>query len=176
MLSGTLQTFQSTLPARGATVALLLPAVALGISIHAPRTGSDQPRRAMSSPPIISIHAPRTGSDGQNDRAAQHQHISIHAPRTGSDRVYVHWKFFCKVFQSTLPARGATRQRVRPAELHRISIHAPRTGSDASWPQSSPSKRYFNPRSPHGERPDGAAVLCALLSFQSTLPARGATA
>ena len=42
------------------------------------------------------------------DTISKHGKISIHAPRTGSDRVYVHWKFFCKVFQSTLPARGAT--------------------------------------------------------------------
>ena len=58
--------------------------------------------------------------------------ISIHAPRTGSD-----WKAEGKLmttegFQSTLPARGATKTRAAEA----------------------PSKIYFNPRSPHGERPN----------------------
>ncbi len=35
-----------------------------------------------------------------------------------------------------------------------ISIHAPRMGSDQSAPASKPlAPAYFNPRSPHGERP-----------------------
>ncbi len=37
------------------------------------------------------------------------------------------------------------------------------------------SKYYFNPRSPHGERPPAAVSLPASPPFQSTLPARGAT-
>ena len=36
---------------------------ALSISIHAPRTGSDQVRIYERRLPHISIHAPRTGSD-----------------------------------------------------------------------------------------------------------------
>ena len=80
------------------------------------------------------------------------------------------------LFQSTLPARGATTLPsglliVRSISIHapregsdvidvrpgliapRISIHAPREGSDELRPLSSSSRR----------------------SFQSTLPARGAT-
>ena len=35
---------------------------------------------------------------------------------------------------------------------------------------------YFNPRSPHGERPThGSGRAAALAAFQPTLPARGAT-
>ena len=34
---------------------------------------------------------------------------------------------------------------------------------------------HFNPRSPHGERPFPEILLALRLSFQSTLPARGAT-
>ena len=33
----------------------------------------------------------------------------------------------------------------------------------------------FNPRSPHGERHGGGVLLVSLEIFQSTLPARGAT-
>ena len=33
------------------------------ISIHAPRTGSDQTFRTKVAESLISIHAPRTGSD-----------------------------------------------------------------------------------------------------------------
>ena len=57
-----------------------------------------------------------------------------------------------------------------------ISIHAPRTGSDIVFCASYCNKWHFNPRSPHGERREclGAEILDS--QFQSTLPARGATA
>ena len=60
---------------------------ALGISIHAPRGGSD-PRLALRvSAVMISIHAPRGGSDlvGRH-RPGIVIGISIHAPRGGSDK------------------------------------------------------------------------------------------
>ena len=102
--------FQSTLPARGATTgrwaAESAPSdfnprsphgerrcynysadAAINISIHAPRTGSDDRRAAEHAAcEAISIHAPRTGSDG--GAAGQPRslgRISIHAPRTESD-------------------------------------------------------------------------------------------
>ena len=63
---------------------------------------------------------------------------------------------------------------VPPAE--RISIHAPRTGSDGGvWIAGAMSKD-FNPRSPHGERRRLDEVESVSRLFQSTLPARGATA
>ena len=56
--------FQSTLPARGATSAVLTEEWLRLISIHAPRTGSDVLVLALLSDGVcISIHAPRTGSD-----------------------------------------------------------------------------------------------------------------
>ena len=83
----TTKTFQSTLPVRGATgsmevgvshakdfnprspcgerLMVVIPiGVAVEISIHAPRAGSDQypPESVVYSDPI-SIHAPRAGSD-----------------------------------------------------------------------------------------------------------------
>ena len=60
--------------------------------------------------------------------------ISIHAPRTGSDAIDA---VYCHVGN--------------------ISIHAPRTGSDTSPISSGKSTTYFNPRSPHGERPAPAS-------------------
>ena len=57
-------------------------------------------------------------------------------------------------FQSTLPARGATPEVIDQLEKLYISIHAPRTGSDDMVEQiEKGERRYFNPRSPHGERP-----------------------
>ena len=56
--------FQSTLPARGATLRPSAYTVSLGISIHAPRTGSDIKNEGDAFfNAYISIHAPRTGSD-----------------------------------------------------------------------------------------------------------------
>ena len=99
-------------------------------------------------------------------------------------------------FQSTLPARGATTFVVH-AQKSNISIHAPRTGSDALYFPRIAFARYFNPRSPHGERPSGQPEPPAASNFnprsphgerrsartspdvtfpfQPTLPARGAT-
>ena len=125
--------FQSTLPARGATIDFFFSRDFSGISIHAPRTGSDdfsgEPFLIMSS---ISIHAPRTGSDELQDEIVTVVFsISIHAPRTGSDGVSLMRFVDEPRFQSTLPARGATASEVVNTPTHdNISIHAPRTGSD----------------------------------------------
>ena len=78
-------------------------------------------------------------------------------------------------FQSTLPAWGATGKATWKDKTPDISIHAPRMGSDPGCGQHLPRPSYFNPRSPHGERPysrDGSALNDL---FQSTLPAWGAT-
>ena len=61
-------------------------------------------------------------------------------------------------------------------QARRISIHAPRTGSDHTPAPSLHPNHNFNPRSPHGERRKGRNVCIAEREFQSTLPARGATA
>ena len=57
-----------------------------GISIHAPREGSDLAlvvETAVGGG--ISIHAPREGSDLVGKRWTNNSPISIHAPREGSD-------------------------------------------------------------------------------------------
>ena len=101
--------FQSTLPARGATIEFPLPPwVPLKISIHAPREGSDVSLRVQVIHLVISIHAPREGSDG------------IHTAKVAE----------ILEFQSTLPARGATIIGAGYALFLDISIHAPREGSD----------------------------------------------
>ena len=108
-----------------------------GISIHAPRTGSDYTALLPPSSQWISIHAPRTGSDVRNlALRSGFEIISIHAPRTGSDLADADVEEEALTFQSTLPARGATgRDPLIQAELA-ISIHAPRTGSDRVSPSS----------------------------------------
>ena len=146
-------TFQSTLPARGATRAPTRRAPCGGISIHAPREGSDRLRAARPRDCTISIHAPREGSDQIMRTARPTVRISIHAPREGSDPASIRSERL-GLFQSTPPARGATwpfgiREHAGaqlksppPARgatkavpvllvLVQISIHAPREGSDA---------------------------------------------
>ena len=78
-------------------------------------------------------------------------------------------------FQSTLPVRGATAM-VAAGIFHRaISIHAPRAGSDGLIERRINRYKYFNPRSPCGERQYQMHKRYATLLFQSTLPVRGAT-
>ena len=88
------------------------------------------PKRAFEKS-YISIHAPRVGSDIEaHGDTVDGLKISIHAPRVGSD----------------IEAHGDTVDGLK------ISIHAPRVGSDCSTGNDVPYKRYFNPRSPCGER------------------------
>ena len=78
-------------------------------------------------------------------------------------------------FQSTLPARGATAFPARRCSFLSISIHAPRTGSDAfrNVPNARVIISIHAPRT--GSDTPARLVFCLRFSFQSTLPARGAT-
>ena len=148
--------FQSTLPARGATFRRFRRVLPLGFQSTLPARGATGSCIELFDAREISIHAPRTGSDDAHRLHRLHRlldGISIHAPRTGSDQ------------PSCRPRRS----------WHSISIHAPRTGSDKWTAFMSPPRGYFNPRSPHGERPVGESVTFTVTQFQSTLPARGAT-
>ena len=97
-------------------------------------------------------------------------------PARGATRTATH-KRRRERFQSTLPARGATTtDGDAQAPPRKISIHAPRTGSDHMAQANTIFSIYFNPRSPHGERPPPAGdERGGGMAFQSTLPARGAT-
>ena len=149
-----LATFQSTLPARGATKSRKEHGMAQEFQSTLPARGATRWFGRSPKQNSISIHAPRTGSDSYSNFAyarcknfnprsphgerlparlngGKQAGISIHAPRTGSDVVVKVPICRAAEFQSTLPARGATSARaqlpLRPA--------------------------HFNPRSPHGERP-----------------------
>ena len=170
------------------------------ISIHVPRTGDDDRRKAHCPrnqyfnprPPhggtteeydkafdkaMISIHVPRTGDDKSRGVAfTDNLIISIHIPRTGDDVVSGMRTTSLLRFQSTYPARGTTRSR---GFSHKCGCN-------------------FNPRPPCGGRPqkgflDSSGVSISIhvprtgddhmpiglpLSdylFQSTSPARGTT-
>ena len=78
------------------------------------------------------------------------------------------------VFQSTLPARGATWQKGFTEIPQLFQSTLPARGATRFRPVGS-HQQYFNPRSPHGERPPKSLQRAACALFQSTLPARGAT-
>ena len=79
--------FQSTLPLRGATQDAGKFVAQVGISIHTPLAGSDYyPVSHLEYAPI-SIHTPLAGSDVVGVVcAAEDLEISIHTPLAGSDR------------------------------------------------------------------------------------------
>ncbi len=102
-----------------------------GISIHAPREGSDLLAVSCSALWGISIHAPREGSDRlQHLGLIRRFVISIHAPREGSDTI----------LRPFYPGGDY------------ISIHAPREGSDSGRQAGKHRPQHFYPRSPRGER------------------------
>ena len=107
--------FQSTLPARGATVS---------------------PEPIPASAPLFQSTLPARGATPSQYTQQRNVQISIHAPRTGSDQT-----------------GGDTLWQ------REISIHAPRTGSDSTWIRPCCARRYFNPRSPHGERQRKVTIL-----------------
>ena len=169
-------TFQSTLPARGATKERKKLAKNLEISIHAPRTGSDAfpPFRAF---PLnhFNPRSPHGERLFQNHMSAESKIFQSTLPARGATRCMISQKILGTSFQSTLPARGATREYAASVTETEISIHAPRTGSDGEITVYRHKSNHFNPRSPHGERRLTFMVSKAMNTFQSTLPARGAT-
>ena len=123
-------TFQSTLPSRGATVRLLIYDEFIPISIHAPLAGSD-PRNLF---PLL-----------------RRRYFNPRSPR-GERRRCPSLSGHVWLFQSTLPSRGATLAVEDDTSWQRISIHAPLAGSDHITTCLAGVVRYFNPRSPRGER------------------------
>ena len=81
------------------------------------------------------------------------------------------------IFQSTLPARGATPCLPRGGQSTRLfQSTLPARGATELDNARRMGKRYFNPRSPRGERRAIVKHRTAKTAiFQSTLPARGAT-
>ena len=148
--------FLSTLPARGATLTPISLNTVDGISIHAPREGSDrQPVRRGLRQPAISIHAPREGSDGRLCGRNPRRRISIHAPREGSDLAQRQRKQLPPSFLSTLPARGATAGQLSMSSPKSVFLSTlPARGATAHHCGANPAHGHFYPRSPRGERPN----------------------
>ena len=100
----------------------------------------------------ISIHAPRMGSDDSlSSLSSRFSLFQSTLPAWGATVVSKVAESIV-LFQSTLPAWGATLPVLSLQKLIDISIHAPRMGSDYRPFVDGGATKYFNPRSPHGER------------------------
>ena len=147
-------TFQSTLPARGATCARY-PGSRVDCEFQStlPARGATVAIRHSITFYKFQSTLPARGATAGKVAADLDSVISIHAPREGSDLVETQQLLAMGEFQSTLPARGAT------AWSTQVMVY----------------RGHFNPRSPRGERRPGKRPEKETAIFQSTLPARGAT-
>ena len=168
--------FQSTLPARGATLHKMLRAVCRLFQSTLPARGAT----------TVALDILNRMNDF-NPRSPHGERLCVWRshplPREFQSTLPARGATFDTIqecirnvqFQSTLPARGATIDGTDYVSVMSISIHAPRTGSDSHplprenraiaisihAPRTG-SDRYalrafdtcanFNPRSPHGER------------------------
>ena len=170
-----------------------------GISIHAPRMGSDPPADMAYITQSISIHAPRMGSDRHSQRTTiidndfnprspdgerpkqartpQRNQVYFNPRSPDGERPSV-FSLDCATSSISIhaPRMGSDQAHTaHPPHPTRISIHAPRMGSDRRPQYTKHCHSYFNPRSPDGERLATATLLFHHLEFQSTLPGWGAT-
>ena len=168
--------FQSTPPARGATVLRSRDSVRALISIHAPREGGDinstqgiatllpfqsTPPARGATPHILPPAAfpcnfnprPPRGGDAEKVRELLYQlQISIHAPR-----------------------EGATAQKSIKRLGQSISIHAPREGATERHPNLRMQTCHFNPRPPRGGDAEKVRELLYQLQISIHAPREGAT-
>ena len=147
--------FQSTPPARGATVNRTNAIVNANISIHAPREGGDGSRwLEIDGHSWISIHAPREGGDsGQHLRRTVRRDFNPRPPRGGrrwcrGSGVPAGYRYF-----NPRPPRGGRRPTTKAPDVSiYISIHAPREGGDETQCDVRRIPAHFNPRPPRGGR------------------------
>ena len=148
--------FQSTHPARGATVCRR--ATMDVFTCFNPRT----PRGVRRTVSTLVIQLP-SSFNPRTPRGVRHTISTV--------------KEVTNMFQSTHPARGATYLLLHPSHKVSISIHAPREGCDGSGAIVRPGSLDISIHAPR----EGCDVWhladkYTQLPFQSTHPARGATA
>ena len=169
------ESFQSTLPEKGATIEPAQVSEYHYISIHAPREGSDiSPAAGRNLQTYFNPRSPRRERPPKSPETTMEHHFNPRSPRR-ERRTASTARCTCTTFQSTLPEKGATFFGAMGSGYIYISIHAPREGSNPSMDRITMTKRNFNPRSPRRERRRKRSGLTRRLIFQSTLPEKGAT-
>ena len=143
---------------------------------RAPRGARLRNTRQQNDRPRVSIHAPRAGRDLDGGRwYLPIRHVSIHAPRAGRDVPRWELRYLQEVVSIHAPRAGRDVFDVLTDSDLVVSIHAPRAGRDMCCPWPTRCTRKFQSTRPargataarYGQEP--------LDLFQSTRPARGAT-
>ena len=144
--------FQSTLPARGATPSKRVDVADVPFQSTLPARGATCKGFGLRSP--VEDFNPRS-PHGERRNPARHKRCAGHFnPRSPHGERRNSGTATCGNgnFNPRSP-HGERRQRRDAARSTKgISIHAPRTGSDELRKQVRGNVDYFNPRSPHGER------------------------
>ena len=172
----------------------------MSVSTHAPLAGSDVKHSASPLDHVVSTHAPLAGSDEQTDCGPSRPHprfnprspcgerlppvagdvlrvrVSTHAPLAGSDIPFPKVSSFPSSFQPTLPLRGATGRPLKHSLAPAVSTHAPLAGSDVGEIDGLRHVGHVSTHAPLAGSDERAKSACVMsLSFQPTLPLRGAT-
>ena len=150
-----MEIFQSTRPARGATKLFsLIPLFSLIFQSTRPARGATSAMVACHSLKVFQSTRPARGATEDDARLiVHHRDFNPRAPR-GARQPVMPRLFYVFYFNPRAP-RGARHTTITHRDVNQfISIHAPREGRDLLW--------------------IGSAIRFS--SFQSTRPARGATA
>ena len=136
--------------------------------------GSDLVEVGDASHVGISIHAPRMGSDPGHGERRDIEGISIHAPRMGSDLDKGHVHHHPADFNPRSP--DGERPHRPPSDPTRMHFNPRSPDGERPVPRTLPPRCiHFNPRSPDGERLLRNHLYITSRVFQSTLPGWGAT-
>ena len=168
--------FQSTRPARGATLILdLVLCVLHHFNPRAPR-GARRRKTAHSLRPFkISIHAPREGRDYYASKAAlDADKFQSTRPARGATNLALLLIKMRRIFQSTRPARGATFYDATRSFRITFQSTRPARGATGFRHYVSGTSLFQSTRPARGATCLEEMVLMLPL-FQSTRPARGAT-
>ncbi len=168
------EAFQSTRPARGATIFISVMFTPIEFQSTRPARGATRSPRYLSRPPDVSIHAPREGRDVRVSFAApQHKCFNPRAPRGA--RLQTYSTDVQKSSFNPRAPRGARLCEPITGRANGVSIHAPREGRDP-FNQAPFLCRRVSIHAPREGRDKGQSATAAPLEvFQSTRPARGAT-
>ena len=167
--------FQSTLPVGGATRLAVTDKSRRGISIHAPRGGSDWQLHRQAAG-VVHFNPRSPWGERRNPRSTLCKTARFQSTLpVGGATMTVTPRRRPSRFQSTLPVGGATGQRPGQQHIRRISIHAPRGGSDRMCPTWSYHQFGFQSTLPVGGATELIYQAKTKNGFQSTLPVGGAT-
>ena len=122
--------FQSTPPARGATAMMYDWTLPVDISIHAPREGGDNTRRGFTKARWTFQSTPPARGATINLPSRRGNDGFQSTPPARGATAFLYAPARHQIFQSTPPARGATEAYMQRRVVFEISIHAPREGGD----------------------------------------------